>query len=359
MTQVYPAKSMIAGKPEVLAIGLITPIEPGLATSLYHIPFQWKTLSTASEASRWLSGNKHGLPLMIFADYQAVKAKNFAWVSQFRRLAKHRYIPVIILNCPEGIDQDLAFTAGIDDWYSSPQQWSDLIQRGRQLQRIRSQIDQLQKPFLPISKKTAWQKLKRVMDVVAAATLLLLLSPVFLLIALAIKLESKGPVIYTSKRAGQNYRVFDFLKFRSMYVNADQQLQALQHLNQYQHGQQGTFVKFKNDPRVTRVGRIIRKTSLDELPQLINVLRGEMSMVGNRPLPLYEAVQLCQDESAERFMAPAGITGLWQVTKRGKDDMSASERIKLDIEYCRKSSFWFDLKIVFMTFPAMLQHENV
>jgi lipopolysaccharide/colanic/teichoic acid biosynthesis glycosyltransferase len=143
-----------------------------------------------------------------------------------------------------------------------------------------------------------------------------------------------------------------------MYVNADQRLQELKSQNQY-GGEEVAFVKIKNDPRITRIGRIIRKTSLDELPQLINVLKGDMSLVGNRPLPLYEAEQLCTEETAERFSAPAGITGLWQVTKRGKDNMSVSERVNLDIEYSRKTSFLFDLKIVFKTLPAMLQHENV
>jgi lipopolysaccharide/colanic/teichoic acid biosynthesis glycosyltransferase len=107
------------------------------------------------------------------------------------------------------------------------------------------------------------------------------------------------------------------------------------------------------------LGSILRKTSLDELPQLINVLKGDMSIVGNRPLPLYEARQLTKDEYAARFLAPAGITGLWQVTKRGKDDMSNEERIQLDINYALKNSFIDDLSLLSKTIPAMIQKEKV
>jgi lipopolysaccharide/colanic/teichoic acid biosynthesis glycosyltransferase len=185
-------------------------------------------------------------------------------------------------------------------------------------------------------------------------------SPVLLLTALLIRLESRGPVIYRSKRAGRDCREFDFLKFRSMYPDADRRLKELQHLNQYKNAGDGvTFMKLKNDPRITRVGRFIRKFSIDELPQLINIIRGDMSLVGNRPLPLYEAKQLTQDDFAERFLAPAGLTGLWQVTKRGKDDMSVKERMNLDITYAKKYSLAMDLKIFFKTFGAFIQKENV
>jgi lipopolysaccharide/colanic/teichoic acid biosynthesis glycosyltransferase len=120
-----------------------------------------------------------------------------------------------------------------------------------------------------------------------------------------------------------------------------------------------SFVKFKNDPRITRVGKFIRNTSIDELPQLYNILRGDMSIVGNRPLPLYEAEKLTQDQSVGRFLAPAGLTGLWQITERGKGSMNPETRIKLDIEYAEKHNFWMDLKILFQTPIAALQHENV
>lgn len=123
---------------------------------------------------------------------------------------------------------------------------------------------------------------------------------------------------------------------------------------------ENAFFKMANDPRITKVGRILRNTSIDELPQFINVLKGDMSIVGNRPLPLYEAELLTTDQWSKRFLAPAGITGLWQVTKRGGSNvMSADDRKQLDIEYAENFSFWYDIKILLKTIPAMLQHENV
>ncbi|MEQ8470480.1 MAG: sugar transferase [Marinoscillum sp.] len=201
-----------------------------------------------------------------------------------------------------------------------------------------------------------YSPVKRVFDIIVASSVLLLLSPVLVLIALIIKLESPGPIFYVSRRAGTNYKVFNFIKFRSMYQDAEARLQGLSKNNQYG---EGVFIKIKDDPRVTPFGKILRKTSLDEIPQLINVLRGDMSIVGNRPLPLYEAEQLTRDHAARRFLAPAGVTGLWQVTKRGKDDMSDQERINLDIEYARKSSLIYDIRLIVNTIPAMLQKEAV
>ncbi len=202
-------------------------------------------------------------------------------------------------------------------------------------------------------------RLKRTMDFLAALTALLLLSPALLLIALIIKLESRGPVFYISKRAGSGYKIFDFYKFRSMRVGADAELKTLAAMNQYGAEGNSVFFKIKNDPRITRFGMFLRNTSLDEVPQLINVLKGDMSLVGNRPLPLYEAERLTKDQIAWRFLAPAGLTGLWQITKRGREEMSPEERIQLDMEYAMNNSFWGDMKIIFKTFPALLQKEKV
>lgn len=201
---------------------------------------------------------------------------------------------------------------------------------------------------------------KRLFDIVVASVALLLLSPFFLLIAVAIKLESRGPVIYNAKRAGRGYRIFNFFKFRTMHRDADKRVAELNHLNQYNAEFAGpVFFKISNDPRITRVGSFLRNTSLDELPQLINVLLGDMSLVGNRPLPLYEAATLTTDDYAARFLAPAGITGLWQVKKRGNRDMSVEERINLDIHYASKCNFATDLWIIANTPSALLQKENV
>jgi lipopolysaccharide/colanic/teichoic acid biosynthesis glycosyltransferase len=201
---------------------------------------------------------------------------------------------------------------------------------------------------------------KRTFDILVSSIAIILLSPLFLLIALAIKLESSGPVFYISKRAGRGYRIFNFFKFRTMYQGSDKRVDELTHLNQYNANTHGpVFFKVNNDPRITKVGGFLRNTSLDELPQLFNVMLGNMSLVGNRPLPLYEAVTLTTDEYAARFMAPAGITGLWQVKKRGNKDMTVEERISMDIDYAINCNFATDFWIIANTPSALLQKENV
>ena len=263
---------------------------------------------------------------------------------------------------------------------------------------------------------------KRLFDIVFSLLGIIILSPIFILTAIAIRIESKGPIIFKSKRVGTNYTIFDFLKFRSMYEDAESRLQevAKEEGNQYAEKNEkeedqksvitaplgeeaekkmmnmgmesdmmisdeevmlvgddyivaendynkkkeeeinNAFVKIENDPRVTKVGRFIRKTSIDELPQLFNILKGDMSIVGNRPLPLYEAEKLTVDSSIDRFMAPAGLTGLWQVEERGKGGMmSADERKQLDITYGRTYSFKLDMKIIFRTLTGFIQKENV
>jgi lipopolysaccharide/colanic/teichoic acid biosynthesis glycosyltransferase len=200
---------------------------------------------------------------------------------------------------------------------------------------------------------------KRIFDILVSSILLLVSLPVFALIALAIKLESRGPVFYAAYRAGRGYRIFKFFKFRTMEVGADLKINDLAELNQYKSNEEPVFFKADNDPRVTRIGTFLRNCSLDELPQLINVLLGDMSLVGNRPLPLYEAAALTTDQWAERFMAPAGITGLWQIKKRGQKNMSALERINLDIAYAHQSNFMYDLWIIANTPSALMQKSNV
>lgn len=257
---------------------------------------------------------------------------------------------------------------------------------------------------------------KRVFDILFSSLAIIVLSPVFIITAIAIRMESKGPIFFRSKRVGTNYTVFDFLKFRSMYVDADKSLKELsKSQNQYnekiaepqsetsneknadssdiddemaaqmlisddevmlvgddfvvsetdfnKHKTEdiiNAFVKIENDPRVTKVGHFIRKYSIDELPQLFNVLRGEMSIVGNRPLPLYEAEKLTGDDCIDRFMAPAGLTGLWQVEKRGNGgSMSAEERKQLDIKYGQTYNFVLDVKIILRTLTAFIQKDDV
>ena len=244
--------------------------------------------------------------------------------------------------------------------------------------------------------------IKRAFDIVSSGLVILMISPILILIAIAIRLESKGPIFYYSYRVGKNYKIFKFYKFRSMRTDADQMVDKLKHLNQYSTEEQvkleektldrhaiahqmeedmvvsdksyaeldmfedykaqdnaNSFVKFKNDPRITKVGQFIRNTSIDELPQLFNILKGDMSVVGNRPLPLYEAEKLTTDKAVGRFLAPAGLTGLWQVTERGKDNVDPENRVKLDIEYAHKHNFWLDMWILIKTPLAAFQHENV
>jgi lipopolysaccharide/colanic/teichoic acid biosynthesis glycosyltransferase len=203
--------------------------------------------------------------------------------------------------------------------------------------------------------------LKRSFDILVSFTALFFLSPLFLLIALLIRIESRGPIFYISKRAGRGYNIFDFYKFRTMFCGADRQIDELSHLNQYAESdiKKPFFFKISNDPRVTRIGAFLRKTSLDELPQLLNVLIGDMSLVGNRPLPLYEAATLTTDECAQRFLAPAGMTGLWQIKKRGREEMTIEERISLDIDYAKKYNFMYDLWIMANTPSAIIQKTSV
>lgn len=204
---------------------------------------------------------------------------------------------------------------------------------------------------------------KRTMDIAFALVGLIVFSPLFLIIAIIIKLGSKGPVIYKSKRVGTGYKVFDFYKFRSMRTDADTMLNDLSEHNQYAAENEGvnkpSFVKIKNDPRVTKFGRFLRNSSLDELPQFLNILKGDMSIVGNRPLPVYEAEMLTSNEWAMRFLGPAGLTGLWQITKRGREEMSERERKKLDNFYAQNYSLLLDLKIILGTIPALFQKEKV
>jgi lipopolysaccharide/colanic/teichoic acid biosynthesis glycosyltransferase len=224
-------------------------------------------------------------------------------------------------------------------------------------------------PYLYVVKKNITNRsiiknisrvLKRVLDIVFSLAVLIVLLPLLLIIAFFIKLGSGGPVLYTSLRAGKGYKIFKFYKFRSMVANADDKIEKLSHSNQYPLQADGPiFYKINNDPRVTKFGRFLRNSSLDELPQLFNVLRGDMSLVGNRPLPLYEASSLTTNEFVERFMATAGMTGLWQVKKRGKPEMSVEERITLDITYARKENVLYDLWIMANTPAALFQKTNV
>lgn len=250
---------------------------------------------------------------------------------------------------------------GIDDYYSGAVNADDLHARISFLRQFKNEKRRFSIEAQPVYENKI-SLLKRTVDILISGTALLLLSPILLLVALLIKLESKGPIIYTSKRVGTGYDIFDLYKFRSMRQGADVELKKLAHLNQYKDDQTNKagmkFFKLDNDPRVTAFGRFLRASSIDEIPQLLNVIKGDMSVVGNRPLPLYEAEQLTRDVWAKRFLAPAGLTGLWQVSRRGSEEMSVSERVILDNTYSDYHSFFLDMKIILKTFPALVSKIN-
>ncbi len=317
-----------------------------------------------------------------------------------------RKVPMVLLCEKVSKKEKLkALERGFDDIFVHPIRFEQVFERIRFLKELKNnlgsqEISTLQHPV----KRYRTGFWKRTFDILLAGSVLLVASPFLLLVILAIRLESKGKVYYISKRVGTGYRIFNFLKLRSMYPDADKRLKEFEHLNQYVHDTDGektdetvveevtqggikligddtevdeivhnekrkksnesAFVKFDNDPRITKVGKIIRKLSIDELPQLINVLKGDMSIVGNRPLPLYEAEMLTTDEWTERFNGPAGITGLWQVEARGRSSkMSPEERKQLDVKYVEyangKYAFLIDMWIILRTFRAVFQKENV
>ncbi|HTI89869.1 MAG TPA: sugar transferase [Puia sp.] len=316
-----------------------------------------------NELSRNLKANSF-LPHVIFCE----TTMDPVVIGQFQQfLRNHVYFRVIpfILECTELSAKELA----VYRKNARPDEMLTIANCGAA--KLKAKVNFLQKMKKGMSKNNSplieervrWSERppfsKRLFDILVASIALLLLSPIMLLIAIAIKLESKGPVFYIAKRAGRGYRIFNFYKFRTMVTGADKKIGELTHLNQYNGGSSALFFKINNDPRITRVGTFLRNTSLDELPQLLNVLVGDMSLVGNRPLPLYEAASLTTDGYAARFMAPAGITGLWQIKKRGNKDMSVEERINIDIDYVSKCNFMTDFWIIANTPLALVQKENV
>ena len=192
---------------------------------------------------------------------------------------------------------------------------------------------------------------KRLFDAIASLILLIGLSPLFCLIALFIKIDSRGPIFYFSRRYGRRGRIFNMLKFRSMVPNADAILKEIQHKNEVDV----PIFKIKADPRVTGFGKFLRKYSIDELPQIINVLIGDMSLVGPRPLPIHQ-VQREDLRQLRRLEIRPGITGLWQV--RGRSDVSFSRLIRWDVWYINNWTFWLDLKILLQTLPVVLKGKG-
>ncbi len=350
---------------------------------------------------------------------KSVRTEDVTAITYIRKHCPDVYI-ILLTNSLDNEERTIYQKCGINDTISNEASITDLNKKVQFISARENILfnDQDAKYKILKFKIPIW---KRLFDIVVSGLAIIFLLPVFIITAIAIKLESKGPVIFKSKRVGTNYTVFDFLKFRSMYVDAEQRLKEVSKgHNQYAETTEddkdsktvitsplgdeaeqamfdmgmesemlisdeeimlvgddfvvaesdfnkqkeeeinNAFVKVENDPRITKVGRFIRKYSIDELPQLFNILKGDMSIVGNRPLPLYEAEKLTVDSSIDRFMAPAGLTGLWQVEERGKGgNMSAEERKQLDILYGQTYNFALDMKIIFRTLTAFIQKENV
>jgi len=190
--------------------------------------------------------------------------------------------------------------------------------------------------------------LKRTLDILLSLFFLILLSPVFLFTAIAIVVEDSGPIFYTQTRIGKDGKPFDFYKFRSMLVQAEQKKDELFRNNE---SKDGVIFKMKKDPRITKIGRFIRKFSIDELPQLLNVLKGDMSLVGPRP-PLPEEVNKYSLEDRKRLHIKPGITCIWQVS--GRSDIPFNRQVELDKQYISSQSFWKDLLILLKTIPAVI-----
>ena len=391
---------------------------PKTQERLKYIPGQLVRMTTAyKEAAKICTPHVANEHFLMFFE-RNVRSEDITAITYLRKKCRNVYI-VLITNTMTGEERDLYMKCGIND---TIQQEASVTELNKKIQFIsdRESIlfdDEAPKYGILKFKIPLW---KRLFDIVFSSLAIICLSPVFILTAIAIRLESPGPILFKSKRVGTNYTIFDFLKFRSMYTDAEQRLKELsKEHNQYveNHEQEdpkttitaplgdqaememmdmgmesemmisdeeimlvgddfvvaesdynkqkeddinNAFVKIENDPRITKVGKFIRKYSIDELPQLFNILRGDMSIVGNRPLPLYEAEKLTADASIDRFMAPAGLTGLWQVEERGKGgNMSAEERKQLDITYGQTYSFALDMKIIFRTLTAFIQKENV
>mgnify|MGYP004661978213 FL=1 len=196
-----------------------------------------------------------------------------------------------------------------------------------------------------------YEVIKRIIDIVASFTGLILLSPLILIVSMLIKLESKGEVIFKQKRVGLNGKEFYMYKFRSMVINAEELKEQLESQNEMS----GPMFKIKDDPRITKVGKFIRKTSIDELPQLINVIKGDMSLVGPRP-SLPKEVEKFEQWMMERLEVKPGLTCIWQIS--GRNNIDFEDWMKLDIKYVRERSLVLDFKLIFKTIFVLFGDKN-
>lgn len=203
-----------------------------------------------------------------------------------------------------------------------------------------------------VKKSNFYEITKRVFDIICSLIAIIILSPVFILISILIKIEDpKGKILFSQDRCGKNGKIFKMYKFRSMVHNAEELLEDLQKMNEMS----GPVFKIKEDPRITRVGKFIRKTSLDELPQIINILNGDMSFVGPRP-PLVNEVKQYNEYQIQRLLVKPGLTCIWQVS--GRNNIDFDEWIELDLKYIKERNLMLDLTLILKTIPALLGDEN-
>ena len=368
---------------------------PKTQERLKYIPGQLVRMTNAyKEAAQICTPHVSNEHFLVFYE-RNVRSEDITAITYLRKKCRNVYI-VLMTDTMNDEERDSYIKCGINDTIHQEASVTEINKKIVFISERENVLFSDQKPHYGMLKFKIpfW---KRMFDIVFSALAIIFLSPIFLITAIAIKLESEGPILFKSKRVGTNYTIFDFLKFRSMYVDAEHQLKELsKDHNQYTEREEpkntitaplgdqaelamlsggmesdmmigdeeimlvGDDIKIEDDPRITKVGKFIRKFSIDELPQLFNILKGDMSIVGNRPLPLYEAEKLTADSSIDRFMAPAGLTGLWQVEERGRGGaMSAEERKQLDITYGQTYSFLLDMKIILKTFRVFKQKGNV
>ena len=211
---------------------------------------------------------------------------------------------------------------------------------GKELEVVNMQL-------INIANQNRYEKIKRFFDICLSTAALVVLSPLLLVIAILIYLEDKGPVIYSQTRIGKDGRAFKLYKFRSMCVDADEKLKDLQELNE----RDGPVFKIKNDPRVTKVGKFIRKTCIDELPQLVNIIKGDMSIVGPRP-PLPNEVEQYNSYQKQRLLVVPGLTCYWQIQKG--EETTFDEWVELDLKYIKERSILLDFRLILLTFKVIL-----
>lgn len=391
---------------------------PKTQERLKYIPGQLVRMTSAyKDAAQICTPHVANEHFIVFFE-RSVRSEDITAITYLRKKCRTIYI-ILMTDKMSSEERDIYMKCGINDTINHDASVTELNKKIQFISDRENILFDSEAPKYRILKFKipVW---KRLFDIVFSGLAIILLSPVFIITAIAIRLESPGPIMFKSKRVGTNYTIFDFLKFRSMYIDAEQRLKELsKDYNQYASEREeeeakstitaplgdqaememlnmgmesemmisdeeimlvgddfvvaesdfnkkkeedinNAFVKIENDPRITKVGKFIRKYSIDELPQLFNILKGDMSIVGNRPLPLYEAEKLTADSNIDRFMAPAGLTGLWQVEERGKGgNMSAEERKQLDITYGQTYNFALDMKIIFRTLTAFIQKENV